>query len=70
MSPKGRHTNSTSLLLLVTSEANPEEIIKKGKTAQKGTSIVVPSFSHNLHNTSLQTPIAVSDSPIIQTMGV
>jgi hypothetical protein len=58
------------MLPLETSEANPEEIIRKGKTAQKGTSTVVPSFSDNLHNPSLQTLVAVSDSPIIQTVGV
>jgi hypothetical protein len=70
LAPKGRHTRSTSLLPLATSEADPEEIIRKGKTAQKGTSIVVPSLSDNLHNPSLQTPVTVSDSPIIQTAGV
>jgi hypothetical protein len=70
LDPKGRHTRSTSLLPLATSEADPEEIIKKGKTAQKGTSIVVPSFYDNLHNPSLQTPVTVSDSPIIQIAGV
>jgi hypothetical protein len=70
LAPKGRHTRSTSLLPLATSEADPEEIIRKGKTAQKGTSTVVPSFSDNLHNPSLQTPVTVSDSPIIQTAGV
>jgi hypothetical protein len=70
LDPKDRHTRSTSLLPLATSEANPEKIIRKGKTTQKGTSIVVPSFSDNLHNPSLQTPIAISDSPIIKTAGV
>jgi hypothetical protein len=61
---------STPLLPLAMPEADPEEIIRKGKTAQKGTSTVVPSFSDNLHNPSLQTPVTVSDSPIIQTVGV
>ena len=70
LDPKGRHTRSTSLLPLATSEADPEEIIRKGKTAQKGTSTVVPSFFDNLHNPSLQTPVTASDSPIIQTTGV
>jgi hypothetical protein len=60
---------STSLLPLATSEADLEEIFRKGKTAQKCTSIVVPSSSNNLHNPSLQTPVAVSKSPIIQTAG-
>jgi hypothetical protein len=61
---------STSLLPLATSKADPEEIIRKGKTAKKGTSAVVPSFSDNFHNPSLQTPVIVSYSPIIQTAGV
>jgi hypothetical protein len=55
---------------LEASEANPEEIIRKGKTTQKGTSTVVPSFSDNLHNPSLPTRVTVFDSPIIQTVGV
>jgi hypothetical protein len=50
-------------------EANPKEIIRKGKTAQKGTSTVVPIFSDNLYNPSLQTLVIVYDSPIIQTVG-
>ena len=58
------------MLPLATSEADPEEIIRKGKTAQKGTSTIVPSFSDDLDNPSLQTPVIVSDSPIIQTTGV
>jgi hypothetical protein len=70
LSPKGRHTRSTSLLPLATSEADPTKIIKKGKFAQKGTSTAIPSVSNNLHNPSLQTPVTVSDSPIIQTDGV
>jgi hypothetical protein len=61
---------STSLLPLATSEADPEEIIIKGKISQKGTSTDVPSFSDNLHNPSLQSPVTVYDSPIIQTIGV
>jgi hypothetical protein len=70
LAPKGRHTRSTSLPPLATSEVDPEEIIRKGKTSQKGTSIVVPSFSDNFHNPSLQTPVIVFDSPTIQTAGV
>jgi hypothetical protein len=47
------------------SEADLEEIIRKGKIAQKGTSTTVPSFSDNFHNPSLQTPVTLSNSPII-----
>jgi hypothetical protein len=46
------------------------EIIKKGKTAQKGTYTDVPSFFDNLHDPSLQIPVTVFYSPIIQTAGV
>jgi hypothetical protein len=70
MAPKGKHTRSTSLLPLATSKSNLEEIIRKGKTAQKVTSTDVPSFSDNLHNPSLPIPITVYDPPIIQTVGV
>jgi hypothetical protein len=51
-------------------EVGPEEIIRKGKTAQKGTSTTIPSFSDNFHNPSLQTPVTISDSSIIQTTKV
>jgi hypothetical protein len=56
---------SSSLLPLAMSEVDPKEIIRKGKTAKKGTSTAVPSFSDNLHNPYLQNPINVFDSPII-----
>jgi hypothetical protein len=65
VAPKGRHTRSTPQLPLVTPEADPEKIIKKGNTSQEGLSAVVPGDSGNLHNSSFKTPIVVSNSPFI-----
>jgi hypothetical protein len=69
LAPKDRHTRSTSLLPLATYEADPEEIIRKGKITKKGTSTAIPSFFDNLHNPSLQTPVTIFDSPILQIAG-
>jgi hypothetical protein len=54
----------------VTSEADPEKIIRKGNTSQEGTSTVVPGDSGNLHNPSLKTPLTTSSSPILPSVGV
>jgi hypothetical protein len=70
LAPKGTHMSSTSMLPLAMSEVDLGEIIRKGKTTQKGTSIAVPSFSNNFHNPFLQYPVVFSDSPIIQNAGV
>jgi hypothetical protein len=70
VAPKGRHTRSTPQLPLATPEADPEKIIRKGKTSQEGTSTVVPGDSGNLHNPSLKTPVVASNSPIIPSVGV
>jgi len=60
----------TPLLPLARPEVDPEKIIRKGKTAQKDTSTVIPSYSDNLHNPSLQSPITIFDSSFIQIVGV
>jgi len=44
-------------LPLATPKADPKEIIRKGKTSQKYTSIVVPIFSDNLHNPPLSPEV-------------
>jgi hypothetical protein len=54
----------------VTPEADPEKIIRKGKTSQEGTSTVVPGNSGNLHDPSLKTPLTSSSSPILLAVGV
>jgi hypothetical protein len=70
VAPKGKHMRSTSQLPLETPEANLEKIIKKGKTSQEGLSAVVPGDSGNLHDSSFKTPIDVSNSPFIPSVGV
>jgi hypothetical protein len=70
VAPKGRHTRSTPHLPLETPEADPENIIKKGKTSQEGFSAVVPGDSGNLHDSSFKTPVVVSNSPFIPSVGV
>jgi hypothetical protein len=70
VAPKGRHTRSTPQLPLTTPEADPERIIKNGKTSQEGISIVVPGDSGNLHDSSFKTPVATSNSPFMPSIGV
>jgi hypothetical protein len=61
---------STPQLPLATPEADPEKIIRKGKTPQEGTSTVVPGDSGNFLNPSLKTPVVSSNSPVIPSVGV
>jgi len=70
VAPKGKHTRSTPQLLLATTEADPEKIIKKGKTSQEGLSAVVPGDSGNLQTSSFETPVVASNSPVIPSVGV
>jgi hypothetical protein len=70
VAPKRRHTRSTPQLPLATPEADPEKIIRKGKTPQEGIATVVSSDSGNLLNPYLKTPIVAFDSPIIPSAGV
>jgi hypothetical protein len=65
---KGRHTRSTPQLPLATPESNPEKIIRKGKNSQEVTSIALSGDSGNLHNPSLKTLVAASNSPIIPSV--
>ena len=44
--------------------------MKKGKSSQEGLSAVVPGDSGNLHDSSFKTPIVVSNSPFIPSVGV
>jgi hypothetical protein len=70
VAPKDRHTRSTPQLPLETLEANPEKFIKKGKTSQEGISTAVPGDSSNSHDSSFKTPVVVSNSPFIPSIGV
>jgi hypothetical protein len=67
---KGKHTRSTPQLTLATPEADPEKIIRKIKTSQEGTSIVVSGDFGILNNPSLKTPVVSSNSPITPFFGV
>jgi hypothetical protein len=57
-------------LPLTTPEADPEKIIRKGKTPQEGTSASEPGDSGNFHNLPSETPVTVSVSPVIPSAGV
>jgi hypothetical protein len=70
VAPKGRNTRSTPQLPLETPEVDPENIINKGKTSQEGLSTIVPGDSGNLYDSSLKTPVDVSNSHFIPTAGV
>jgi hypothetical protein len=70
VAPKSRHTRSTPQLPLATPEADPENIIRKGKTPQEGISTVVSGDSDNLHDSFFKTPVVASNSPIIPSVGV
>jgi hypothetical protein len=70
VAPKGRHTRSTPQLPLETPEADPEKIIRKGKTPQEGISTIVPGDFGNFHNPPSKTPVVASNSLIIPSAGV
>jgi hypothetical protein len=57
-------------LPLATPEADPEKIVRKGKALREGTSTVEPGIFDNFHCPSLETPICVSHSPVIPSVGV
>jgi hypothetical protein len=61
---------STPQLSLATPEADPEKIIRKGKTPQEGTSTAEPGISDDFHCPPVGTPISSSHFPIIQSVGV
>jgi hypothetical protein len=61
---------STPQIPLATPEADPENIIKKGKTSQEGLSAIVPGDYGNLKDYSFKTPVVVSNSPFIPSVGV
>jgi hypothetical protein len=55
MASRGRHTRSTPQLLLVPPEANPEKIIKKGKSFEGGNSTAKTGISGDFHD-FVETP--------------
>jgi hypothetical protein len=70
VAPKGRHTRYTPYLPLETPQTDPKNIINKGNTSQEGISTVVPGDFGNLHDSSFKTPVVVSSSPFIPSVGV
>jgi hypothetical protein len=51
-------------------EADPEKIIRKGKTPQEGTSTIEPGIFDDFHFPTIGTLISCSHIPIIQSIGV
>jgi hypothetical protein len=55
MASRGRHTRSTPQLPLVPPEADPEKIIRKGKSSEGSTSTAKPGISGDFHD-FIETP--------------
>jgi len=60
----------TPHLSLETTKDDLENIIKKGKASQERLLVVVSGDSHDLHDSSIKTPIVVYNSPFISSIGV
>jgi hypothetical protein len=67
---RGRHTRSTPQLPLTTPEADPEKIIRKGKALHEGTSSTEPGISDDFQYPPIGTPISISHSTVIPSVGV
>jgi hypothetical protein len=65
VAPKGRHTRSTPHLPLATPEADPEKIIKKGKSSQEGFLTVVPGTTGHFPDSTFKTLVAISSTPLL-----
>jgi hypothetical protein len=70
LASKGRHTWSHPQLPLATPEADPQKIIRRGKTPQEGTSATELGDSGNFQHPSSETPLVVSHTPILSPVGV
>jgi hypothetical protein len=66
---RGRHTRSTPQLPLVTTEADPEKIIRKGKAPRERASATKPGISDDFHY-PIGTPTSASHSSFIPSVGV
>jgi hypothetical protein len=67
---RGRHTRSTPQFPLMTPEADPEKIIRKGKAFRGEASTTEPGISDNFPSLSVETPFSAPHSPIIPSVGV
>jgi hypothetical protein len=61
---RGIHTRSHPQLPLVTPEADPEKIIRKGKALEEGGSTVELGIFDSSHDPLLETPVVASQFPI------
>jgi hypothetical protein len=55
---------------LVPPEANPENIIKKGKDSQESFSVSSTSASGQFHDSTLNTPVFISSNPSLPSTEV
>jgi len=63
--PKGRHMRSTPHLPLDTPKDDLEKIIKKWKSSQEGSPVVVSSTTGNFPNSTFKTQVVVSSAPLL-----
>jgi hypothetical protein len=70
VAPKIRHKRSTPHLPLETPEADPGNIIKKGKASQEGFSAILPGNPGHLHDSTFKNPVAISNSPLLPSTEV
>jgi len=70
VAPKGRHKRYNPHLPLETHEVDPEKIIKKGKSSQEGFSAAIPGTYGHFHDSTFNTPVAISNSPLLPSVEV
>jgi hypothetical protein len=70
VAPKVRHTRSTPHLPLETPEADPKNILKKGKASQEGFSSPIPGTYGHSYDSTFKTPVAISNLPILPSTEV
>ena len=55
---------------MATLEADQEKIIKKGKYSKEGFSVVVPGTSSHFTDSTSNTPIAISSTPLLPSVEI
>ena len=69
MASRGRHTRSNPQLSLAPPEADPENIIRKGKYSRDSASTAKPGISDNFHD-FIETPTPSSHPVYLPSIGV
>jgi hypothetical protein len=69
MASRGRHTRSTPQLSLAPPEADPEKIIRKGKSSGGGTSTAKPGIYDDFHD-FIETPTPSSHPIYLPSVGL